>query len=158
LIEVTRLSEGPGIVRRVTGPGDVPPEILDRLRLVCLGLPETYEEPAWVGTRWRIRKRTFAHVLTADPDHQMAYTRAAESDGPICVLTFRSPGDEIDALIASGYPFFKPDWGADVVGMVLDDGIDWDEVAELLTESYCVLAPKRLAALVDRPPAAAEPG
>jgi len=35
--------------------------------------------------------------------------------------------------------------------MVLDEAVDWDEVAELLTDSYCVLAPKALAALVDRP-------
>ncbi|MFU8874327.1 MmcQ/YjbR family DNA-binding protein [Micromonospora sp. SL4-19] len=136
----------------MTGPGDVPPEILDRLRLICLKLPEAYEEPAWVGTRWRIRKRTFAHVLTVDPDHQVAYARAAATDQPICVMTFRSPGDEIAGLIGSGDPFFKPGWGADVVGMMLDDGVDWEEVAELLTESYCVLAPKKLAALVDRPP------
>jgi hypothetical protein len=130
----------------------VPPEILDRLRDICLALPETYEEPAWVGSRWRIRKRTFAHVLTVDPDHQMAYARAAATDRPTCVLTFRSPGDEIGALVGSGHPFFKPGWGADVVGMVLADDIDWEEIAELLTESYCVLAPKRLAAIVDRAP------
>jgi len=111
-----------------------------------------------VGIRWRIRKRTFAHVLTVDPDHQMAYARAAATDEPICVLTFRSPGDEIDGLVTSGHPFFKPGWGADVVGMVIDDHIDWDEVAELLTESYRVLAPKRLAAQVDGPPGDAEPG
>ncbi|MFE9689586.1 MmcQ/YjbR family DNA-binding protein [Micromonospora sp. NPDC005806] len=135
----------------MTGPGDVPPAILDRLRPVCLGLPETYEEPAWVGTRWRIRKRTFAHVLTVDPGHQVAYARAAATDQPICVLTFRSPGDEIAGLIGGGHPFFKPGWGADVVGMALYDDVDWAEVAELLTESYCVLAPKKLAALVDRP-------
>lgn len=143
----------------MTGPADVPPEILDRLRPICLGLPETYEEPAWVGTRWRIRKRTFAHVLTADPDHQMAYAHAARTDRPTCMLTFRSPGDEIDALVTSGYPFFKPGWGPDVVGMVLDErSVDWDEVGELLTESYCVLAPKKLAAQVDRPPEAFRPG
>ena len=41
-------------------------------------------------------------------------------------------------------------WWYDIVGMVLDAGVDWDEVAELLTESYCVLAPKKLVALVDR--------
>ena len=132
----------------MSDPGDVPPEVLDQLRPVCLGLPETYEEPAWVGVRWRIRKRTFAHVLTVDPDHQMAYARAAETDEPVCVLTFRSPGDEIEALIASGHPFFKAGWGTDVVGMVLDGDVDWDEVGEVLTESYRVLAPKRLAARV----------
>jgi hypothetical protein len=36
--------------------------------------------------------------------------------------------------------------------MVLTDDTDWDEVAELMIESYCVLAPKKLIALVDRPP------
>jgi YjbR len=135
----------------MSGPGDVPPEILGRLRPVCLSLPEAYEEPAWVGTRWRIRKRTFAHVLTVDPDHQVAYARAAATDQAMCVLTFRSTGDEIDGLVTGGHPFFKPAWGADVVGLVLGDGVDWEEVAELLTESYCVLAPKRLAARVGRP-------
>ncbi|HEY6329698.1 MAG TPA: MmcQ/YjbR family DNA-binding protein, partial [Blastocatellia bacterium] len=36
------------------------------------------------------------------------------------------------------------------VGLRLDlDSIDWDEVAGLLTGSYCLLAPKRLAAAVE---------
>ena len=143
------LSEGRRNVPRVTDPGDVPPEILDRLRPACLGLPEAYEEPAWVGTRWRIRKRTFAHVLTVGPDHQAASARTAASDEPICVLNFRSPGDEIAGLLAGGHPFFKPDWGADVVGMFLEGGIDWDEITELLTDSYCIMAPKKLAKLVE---------
>lgn len=61
------------------------------------------------------------------------------------------PGDEIAGLLAAGPHFFKPDWAADVVGLRLDADTDWTEVAELLTESYCVLAPKKLVALVDRP-------
>jgi YjbR len=132
---------------------DVPPEILDRLRPICLGLPETYEEPAWVGTRWRIRQRTFAHVLTVDPDHQRVYASTTGTDEPICVLTFRSPGDDIDALLAGGHPFYRAGWGTDVVVLVLGRRTDWAEVAELLTESYRVLAPKKLAALVGEPPA-----
>lgn len=96
-------------------------------------------------------------MLTIDPDHQVAYARAAATNEPACVLTFRSPGDEIDGLVSSGHPFFKPGWGADVVAMVLDADVDWIEVGELLTESYCVLAPKRLAALVEHPPGAAGP-
>ncbi|SCE92969.1 YjbR protein [Micromonospora mirobrigensis] len=145
------LSEGAGSFADVTGPQDVPPEILDRLRPVCLGLPETHEEPAWIGTRWRIRQRTFAHVYTVDPDHPAAHAQAADGDEPVCVLTFRSSGDELAALVGGGHPFFKPDWGADVIGMLLDDGVDWAEVGELLTESYCLRAPKKLAARVDRP-------
>ena len=34
---------------------------------------------------------------------------------------------------------------------VLDADTDWSEVAELVTESYCALAPKKLVALVHRP-------
>jgi hypothetical protein len=33
------------------------------------------------------------------------------------------------------------------MGLVLDDP-DWDEVAELVTESFCVMAPKKLVARV----------
>jgi hypothetical protein len=130
---------------------DVPLDIVAELRPVCLGLPEAYEEPAWVGTRWRIRKRTFAHVLTVDSGWPPAYARAAGTNGPITVLTFRSSGQELNALRSAGHPFFGPRWRADEVGMVLDAAVDWDEVAELLTESYCVLAPKKLVELVDRP-------
>ncbi|WP_091202180.1 MmcQ/YjbR family DNA-binding protein [Micromonospora narathiwatensis] len=139
----------------MTDRGDVPPGFLDRLRPICLGLPETYEEPAWVGIRWRVRKRTFAHLLTVGPEHQMAQARAAE---PVCVLTFRAPADEVHALVAQGDPFYAPGWGADVLGMAVDDETDWDEVGELLTESYCLLAPRKLVAQVALPIAPHEPG
>lgn len=104
-----------------------------------------------MGTRWRIRKRTVAHVYTVDPDRQAVQARAAALDQPACLLTFRSPLDEIAGLLAGGHPFYKPDWGLNVMGMVLDGDTDWEEVGELLTESYCVQAPKRLAALVGPP-------
>ena len=35
--------------------------------------------------------------------------------------------------------------------MVLEADTDWDEVRELLIESYCLLAPRKLIALIDRP-------
>jgi YjbR protein len=135
----------------VTEAADVPPELVARLRSVCAALPEAHEEQAWVGTRWRVRNDTFAHVLVIDAGWPPAYARAAGSDGPVTVMTFRSSGPELHALTNSGPPFFKPRWHPDVVGMVLDADADWDEVAELVTESYCALAPKRLVELVDRP-------
>jgi hypothetical protein len=137
--------------KTVTEDADVPREIVARLRSVCLGLPEAYEEQAWVGTRWRIRKRTFAHVLQVDAGWQPAYARAAGTDGPMTVMTFRSSGPDLDALRNAGNPFFAPRWRADEVGMVLDARVEWHEVTELLTESYCVLAPKKLGRLVRRP-------
>jgi hypothetical protein len=125
----------------VTEYADVPADMLGELRTICLGLPDAYEQQAWAGTRWCVRKRSFAHVLTLD-----------SHVGPSTVLSFRSSGAELAALRASGHPFFRPGWGDDTVGMVLDGATDWGEVAELLTESFCIMAPKKLVALVERPP------
>jgi hypothetical protein len=130
---------------------EVPEDVLTRLRRICGGLPEVVEEPAWVGTRWRIRTRTFAHVLVVDAGRPAAHARALGHDGPATVLTFRSGGEELSVLQHAGPPFFAPVWFEDIVGLELDDATDWDEVAELCTDSYCLLAPKKLAAQVARP-------
>jgi predicted DNA-binding protein (MmcQ/YjbR family) len=121
---------------------DVPDDVRVELRELCLALPEAYEETAWKGTRWMVRKRTFAHVI------------GVEADGadPMVVLAFRSSGDELVALRNAGPPFVVLGWGRDAMGLAIDDDTDWDEVRELVTESYCVMAPKKLVALVDRPP------
>mgnify|MGYP000449774824 CR=1 FL=1 len=122
---------------------DVPEAAESELRRICLSLPEAYEERAWVGTRWMVRKRTFAHVLGV----------AVDDTGPAVVLSFRSSGEELEVLRQAGHPFVVLGWGRDAMGIVLDEATDWDEVRELLTESFCVMAPKRIAAQVERPTA-----
>ena len=121
---------------------DVPDEVEIELREICLELPDAYEERAWVGTQWMVRNRTFAHVLGVGLD----------GGTPVVVLAFRSAGEELEVLRHAGHPFFELGWGRDAMGMVLDEDVDWDEVRELVTESYCVLAPKKLVAMIDRPP------
>lgn len=118
----------------------VPDDVTARLRAVCLALPDAYEERAWVGTRWMVRKRTFAHILGVEQ---------AGAD-PVVVLSFRSEGEELEVLRRAGHPFFVLGWGRNAMGAVLDDP-DWDEAAELVTESFCVMAPKKLTSLVERP-------
>ena len=129
---------------------DVPDPVLERLRAICMALPDAHEEAAWVGTRWRIRTHTFAHVVPIADGRPPAYVRAAGSDGPLIVLTFRSEGEELLALASTGRPFFKPEWWGDILGVEIDDRTDWTEIGELLTESYCLLAPKKLVAQVVR--------
>lgn len=41
----------------------VPAAVVERLRAICLALPGAAEEPAWVGIRWWVRRKAFAHVL-----------------------------------------------------------------------------------------------
>jgi hypothetical protein len=81
----------------------------------------------------------YAHVLTVD-----------FVEGPVTVMTFRSSGPELDALRGAGHRFFRPAWGAGLVGLVLDADVNWDEVTELVVESYCVLAPGKLARQIER--------
>lgn len=119
---------------------------------IALALPETREEDAWKGVRWRIRGNTFAWVAPVDGTSP-AITRAAGSTELGIVLTFSSEGDERDALVRVGYPFFPTPWSPTRVGMHLGATTDWAEVAELVTESYCLMAPNKLVKLVDRPDA-----
>lgn len=75
--------------------------VLAKLRSICLALPEAYEEAAWVGTRWMIRKRNFAHLVEI----------AAGTNGSVTVLTFRAAGMLYDTLRTTGAPYFQPAWG-----------------------------------------------
>ncbi|MEV1142945.1 MmcQ/YjbR family DNA-binding protein [Micromonospora sp. NPDC049799] len=136
----------------MSSPGDVPPEILARLRPICRQLPESYEEPAWIGVRWRIRTRTFAHVYTPDADRFAVYEPYVVAGQPPVVMTFRVPVDDLLGLTADGFPYFRADWGHNVVVAVLGDHTDWTELAELITDSYREMAPKFLAARAALPP------
>jgi YjbR len=126
----------------------IPPKILAKLRRICLALPEAYEEQAWVGTRWMIRKRNFAHVVKIEGGWPPAYARAAASDGPLVVVTFRASAMLRDTLRDAAPHFFVPAWGTrwgtKVVGIKLGADADWGEIKTLLVESYGVLAPQKL--------------
>jgi YjbR len=121
------------------------PRVLAKLRSICLGLPDAYEEAAWAGTRWMVRKRNFAHVLEIVDGWPPAYARAAGSDG--VVLTFRTSDVVRDGLRGAGARFFVPVWGTrwatKVVGLKLGPRVDWNEVAALVEQSYRLLAPRR---------------
>jgi hypothetical protein len=87
-----------------------------------------------------VKKKNFAHVVQIDGGWPPAYARAAGSDGPVTVLTFRTAGMLDDALRTAGPPFFRAawgtTWGTKVIGMTIDKGTDWKQVEMLVTESY----------------------
>jgi hypothetical protein len=127
----------------------VPADVLSKLRLICLELPEAREEAAWTGTRWNIGTKNFAHVLMIDAGWPPAYVRAAGTTGPACVLTFRLSRAHCAAARFRRAPFFRPVWFPNIAGLTLSRAVDWDEVGELIKDSFRVLAPKKLAALVE---------
>ena len=91
---------------------DPPDELVARLRPICLALPDTYEEKAWAGTRWMVRRKTFAHVLHVDRDSPPVLAKAHELTGAADVVTFRSQGEELEMLRHAGHPYFYADGGA----------------------------------------------
>lgn len=123
---------------------DVPAALLSRARAICLALPETTETPTSAGSEFRIRRRTFANVFAVEDP----------AGRHISMLVCRADPDEREALSAIGHPFFAPRSGVDRIGVVLGDSSDWVELAELITESYRILAPKKLSLLVEEPPTA----
>ncbi len=123
------------------------PAYVARVAAYALALPEVHEEDAWTGVRWRIRQRTVAHVLVTTPDRAREY--GLDLAGPVPLVTFRATGEELLALSLAGPPYVKAPWSPTVVGLLLGDDTDWAEVGELVTESYRVLAPRRLVRLLD---------
>ena len=120
--------------------------VLSRLRLVCLDLPKAIEEKAWAGIRWCVNRKNFAHVLTINESWPPAYAKAAATPGPACVVTFRLSGEHRAAARYGRAPFFRPVWFPNIAGVVIDARTDWDELDELIRDSYRVLAPKKLIA------------
>ena len=89
-------------------------------------------------------------MLVAQEGYRSSYRTATGIAVPTTVLTFRSEGEEALALERAGHPFYKPPWSPTIMGMVLEAGTNWAEVAELVTESYRLLAPQKLVRLLDR--------
>ena len=134
-----------GVPRRI----EPDPDLVRRLAEVAVALPEAHEEDAWTGVRWRIRTKTFAHVMVAQAGFESSFRDITGIADPTTVLTFHATGDELLALVHAGMPFYKPPWSPTIVGIVIDDDTDWAEVADLVTESYRVCAPQKLARLLD---------
>ena len=61
----------------------------------------------------------------------------------------RADPDERDALLSIGHPFFAPRGGRGPIGVRIAGDTDWQEIRELVTDSYRKLAPKKLTALLE---------
>lgn len=116
---------------------EVPVWMVERLRATTDTLPELREEAAWVGVRWRVGQATVAHVFGGEDQ--------------LFRIMLRGEPDEVVAFEHLGHPYFRSNWGDNMIGLVVDEQTDWTEVHELLLDSYCVQAPRRLSEQVSRP-------
>lgn len=79
----------------------------------------------------------------------MLVAREDPAGKPVSLLVLRARPDERRALLSTGYPFLASRAGRDRIVVVLADGTDWEEIRELVTESYRIIAPKKLSVLLD---------
>ncbi len=110
---------------------------IERLRAICLALPVAVEKEAWGDPTFRVRDRIFA--------------MEKRGDGRVSVWCKAPEGSQAVLVGADPRRFFVPPYVGPKgwVGMRLDDGPHWREVETLVRRSYRLIAPKRLAALIE---------
>lgn len=112
---------------------------IERLRKLCLALPEAEEKPFGGHTAPSFRVRDKLFVMTYE-------------DGT--AMTCKGGPGVQEALIASDPDrFFVPAYTGrnGWIGARLDVEQDWDELAELVEDSWRMTAPKKLVAQFDSP-------
>lgn len=114
-------------------------EPIDRLRAICLALPEAEERETWGEATFRVRDKIFAMAGTGRGRWAMSCKARPGLQGALV-------GTAPDRFFVPPYVGPKG-W----IGIYLGDETDWDELADLVEESYRMTAPKRVAALLDRP-------
>ena len=112
------------------------PVTVERLRQICLSLPEATERQSHGEPAWFVAGKQFA--TTADHHHDDRLSAwCAAPEGAQEILVKANPGR-----------FFRPPYVGHRgwVGVYLDVEVDWEEVAIVVERAYRRVAPTRLRA------------
>ncbi len=118
----------------------IEPHILDELREICLELPETKEAATFGAPVFKVNSKHYAMTHRDKQDRPNVWVKGA-------------PGQQ--EALAGAFPdrYFRPPYlgGKGWIGCWLDDTAlpDWDEIEDLIVESYRMIAPKRLVKAMD---------
>lgn len=106
------------------------------LRDRCLALPEAHEQETWGDPTFRVGSKIFAMVK--------------RGDGRVSVWCKAAPGVQEALVAADPARFFRPPYlgHRGWIALRADGDADRDELADLITDSYRLVAPKRLSARI----------
>ena len=108
--------------------------LFDRVRKLCLSLPETFEKLSHGEATFFVKKRTFVMFST---NHH--------GDGNYSIVCNAPEGAQEILTINDPDNFYVPPYvgGAGWIGVRLDRGIAWKIVASVVTDAYNVTLAKQ---------------
>jgi hypothetical protein len=114
-------------------------ELAGRLREICMALPEASERLSHSAPTWFAGSKRAFVTLWADGHHANEFPH---------LWCAGLPGAQGELTAAEPARFFRPPYvgGRGWIGVRLDRGVDWAEIAELCQDAYRAVAPARLAA------------
>lgn len=111
-------------------------KLIERFRVLCLGLPETREVSSWGHPNFRAGKKTFATV---------EWIKGRPS------FAFRLGASSVDQLLRRESRTFVTPYGREQwLSMWIDGPLDWHLVKTFVERSYRLVALKRMTAALDR--------
>lgn len=118
-----------------------PAKPIDRLRTVCLALPEAHEVEAWSEPTFRVKNKIFA--MYADSDNHHGAGRPCVWLKSTHLIQDMLIHEDADRYFAPPYVGPKG-W----VGIRLDRRPNWTIITDLIRDAYLLTAPKRIASKV----------
>jgi len=114
---------------------------VERLRAICLALPETNEVEAWGEPTFRVKGKIFAM-------HASSGTHHSPERPAVWILSVSVEQDFV--VRARPERYFKPPYvgPSGWIGAWLDQNPPWNEIEELLRDGWRRRAPKKIAALL----------
>ena len=111
-------------------------DALERVRELCRALPEVVERPSHGSPAWFVRgRKTF--VMYLDDHH---------GDGRLALWCAAPEG--MQEVLVNGDPehYFRPPYVGHRgwIGVHLNLGLDWNEIAGAIEDAYAAVAPKSL--------------
>jgi hypothetical protein len=108
---------------------------IERLRTICLALPEATEKVAWGEPTWRVKGKLFAQL---DNHHHGADRLAVWLPAPL--------GAQESLIFLQPERFFRPPYVGPRgwVGVRIDGRPNWSVITGLVTQAYREVAPPRL--------------
>lgn len=114
-----------------------PKRHMDRLRKVCLGYPEVWEDAPWGHPVFKAGKKIFVSAGDADGSWGLAL--------PV--------GHDLQELLLQKDGYYRPSYVGNKgwIGVYLDKDTDWTDLKNLVDLAYRRVALKRMVTLLDAP-------